>query len=74
MLGGLRSSLGGLRSWLSRHMLVANTVSGGGLLVLGDLIQQRAEARDQLDKQRSLRMLAVGLSQVRRGPHLGFQS
>lgn len=45
-----------------RALLLTNTLSSGGLLVLGDFLQQRA-AGGPADTTRSLRMLAVGLSQ-----------
>jgi len=52
----VRASFGG------RNLLVTNTLSSGGLLVLGDGIQQRVEGGDP-DLARSARMFAVGLSQ-----------
>jgi protein Mpv17 len=56
-----------LRGWVGaafsgRALLLTNTLSSGGLLVLGDLLQQRS-AGGPTDTNRSLRMLAVGLSQ-----------
>ncbi|XP_023325668.1 mpv17-like protein 2 [Eurytemora carolleeae] len=45
-----------------KNLLLANTLSSGGLLVVGDLIQQRREGH-KFDVNRCLRMCTVGLSQ-----------
>jgi len=54
-------------SSFGKHLLLTNIVSSGGLLVIGDLIQQKVEISKQNDKQydkeRSQRMGLVGLSQ-----------
>lgn len=49
-----------------KNLLVTNIVSSGGLLVVGDLIQQNLEKCEQgrgYDKERCARMGLVGLSQ-----------
>jgi len=43
-------------------LLLTNTLSSGGLFVLGDLIQQKSGTQAH-DYERSMRMFAVGLSQ-----------
>lgn len=53
----------GVKTSFGKNLLLTNTLSSGGLLVVGDLIQQRAEGRERIDRARSLRMLTVGLSQ-----------
>lgn len=51
----------------TKNLLLTNIVSSGGLLVIGDVIQQRLEIsqnKDKVfDKERSVRMGLVGLSQ-----------
>lgn len=61
MLGRLLTGI--RRSFSGRNLLITNTVSGAGLLVLGDLLQQRREGGDGHDGLRSVRMFLVGLSQ-----------
>jgi len=50
-----------------KHLLVTNVVSSGGLLILGDFLQQKLEiskdGKQTFDKERSARMGLVGLSQ-----------
>lgn len=52
-------------SFGSNNLLVTNCVSSGGLLLIGDLLQQSREpgANKTIDRERSLRMLLIGLSQ-----------
>jgi len=45
------------------HLLLVNTATSGGLLWIGDLIEQKREGVKTIDKSRSLRMFTVGLSQ-----------
>jgi len=60
LVGGLKKVV--KTSFGTKNLLITNTLSSGGLLVLGDFIQQKAEGSVH-DNGRSMRMLAVGLSQ-----------
>lgn len=50
-------------SFSGKNLLVTNTVSGAGLLMVGDMLQQRREGEELHDWVRSGRMFLVGLSQ-----------
>eukprot|EP00088_Acartia_fossae_P058784 TRINITY_DN6922_c0_g1_i2.p1 TRINITY_DN6922_c0_g1~~TRINITY_DN6922_c0_g1_i2.p1 ORF type:complete len:190 (+),score=12.70 TRINITY_DN6922_c0_g1_i2:31-600(+) len=59
----LKKILSSAHKMYGRNLLVANTASSGGLLLLGDVLEQKREGAKAIDKHRSGRMFAVGISQ-----------
>ena len=58
-----------IKTTFGRHLLLTNTLSSGGLLFVGDFLQQKNELRSgvhashKFDWARSGRMFLVGISQ-----------